>query len=239
MPVVRGGVSFHRFRVDLGEDPPKDLKRSVQRGLRKKAFQPLDRQSEEDRSAGWVELENNDATEFGAAELQVGEYFLFAWRVERLRVPTAVVKAELERWSTAFAEEHGHPPRRSQLKEQREAITHKLKQRAFPTSRVYDVSWNLRSSEVEIWASGAKLVEEIHVAFDETFGFHLRPLTPGQIADAMDAPPGALLPSAELVGAALASKVLPGHALAAGEAGRGTAGRGAPARTRRGVEEDT
>ena len=41
-----------------------------------------------------------------------------------------------------------------------------LKQRAFPTSRVYDVSWNLRSNEVEIWASGAKLVEEIHVARD-------------------------------------------------------------------------
>ena len=49
-----------------------------------------------------------------------------------------------------------------------------------------------RAPSLVIWASGAKLVEEIHVAFDETFGFHLRPLTPGQIADAMDAPPGAL-----------------------------------------------
>jgi hypothetical protein len=67
MPIRRRSVHLSRFKLD-GEIP-KDVKRWLQRGLGKVAFEPIDVKSEDERAVGFVELEDNDKTEFNAGAL--------------------------------------------------------------------------------------------------------------------------------------------------------------------------
>src|SRR5689334_20786655 len=113
MPVLRGSVTFARFRSDPGK-LPKDTRRWLVRGLDRGAFEPLDpSRGDDDRSAGFVSLEDPESTDFSAGVLEAGRA-LFAWRVDTIRVKAGAIRAELERWAAAFAAEHGRPPARGE-----------------------------------------------------------------------------------------------------------------------------
>src|SRR4051794_36776042 len=100
MPIRRGSGNLARFRLEGAV--PKDVKRWLQKGLSKASFEPIDPKSDDERSAGFVELEQNDSTEFSAGALFHGMHALFSWRVDRLKVPTNPIRAGLLQWSQAF-----------------------------------------------------------------------------------------------------------------------------------------
>ena len=103
MPILAGGVTFARFQADRGKKLSSDTRRSVQRALSGRAFEPLDpARSGEDRAAGFVELEDHDATAFVSGVLE-GDRILFAYRVDTVRVPASALRSELDRWASAHA----------------------------------------------------------------------------------------------------------------------------------------
>jgi recombination associated protein RdgC len=199
MPVQSGAVSFARFRSEPAGARP-DAKRWLLRGLKKNLFEPLEaRKAERDRTAGFVELEDHDATGFEAGLFQ-GEHALFAWRIDELKVPARAVKAEVDRWAAAFSAEHGRPPGRREKAARKEEVRQLLRQRAEPSSKVLDVSWNLDTGEVAVWATSRKVVDEISAAMEEGFGVALHPVSVGAIAALSKLPEAALGPTAALVG---------------------------------------
>jgi recombination associated protein RdgC len=199
MPVLGGAVTFARFRSEPGKKLPSDTRRWLAKGLASGAFEPLDpSKGDEERAAGFVELEDHDATSF-ASVLQ-GEYALFAFRIDTLKVPSAVLRAELERWRVAFEKEHDRPPSKREKAERKEAVRHLLRQRATPTTRVHDVSFNLKRGQVQIWAASRKAVDEVAAAFEGALDVKLVPLTPGALAAQAGTPEAALAPTPELVG---------------------------------------
>jgi recombination associated protein RdgC len=198
MPVLRGAVTFARFRLEAGA-LPRDLRRWLARGLARGAFEPLDvRRGDEDRAAGFVTLEEAAATDFGAV-LERGRA-LFAYRVDTLRVKAAAVRTGLTCWSAAFADEHGRPPARGERATARDQIRHELRQRTEPVTRVSDVSWNLESRELQVWAASRKAVEEIAAAVEVAFEVRLAPASVGAQAARARLPEEALAPTPELVG---------------------------------------
>jgi recombination associated protein RdgC len=199
MPVQSGAVTFARLRSEPAGARP-DAKRWLLRGLRKRAFQPLEaRKPEDDRAAGFVELEDPDATGFETGLFQ-GEHALFAWRMDQLRVPAKAVRAEVDRWAAAFAAEHGRPPGRREKAARKEEVRQLLRQRAEPTSKVADVSWNLETGEVAVWTASRKVVDELTVAMEEVFGVTLHPVSVGASAARAKLPEAALGPTAALMG---------------------------------------
>src|SRR5512146_1830222 len=111
MPVLRGSVTFARFRSESGK-LPQDTRRWLARGLTRGAFEPLDpAKGDDDRSAGFVTLEDADSTEFSSGVLEAGRA-LFAFRVDRIQVKGAAVRAEVEKWVAAFQAEHDRAPTR-------------------------------------------------------------------------------------------------------------------------------
>jgi recombination associated protein RdgC len=206
MPVLRGAVTFARFRAGRGGPPRADSRRWLVQGLRKKAFAPLDLQrAEEDRSTGFVELEQTDSTAFGPDLLQ-GEYALFAYRIDAVRVPAAAVRQELDRWAAAFEAEQGRPPAKRERAARREAVRQALRQRTPPISRVHDVSWNLKRGEVAIWAASRKAVDEVAAALEEALGVELHPLSPSAIAKLGGVPDDALAPTPALIGPGIGAR---------------------------------
>ncbi len=89
MPVLRGSVTFARYRSET-ERRPQDTRRWLVRGLDRGAFEPLDpKRGEDDRSAGFVALADADSTDFTSGVLEMGRA-LFAWRIDTIQLTGAV-----------------------------------------------------------------------------------------------------------------------------------------------------
>ncbi|HYH95317.1 recombination-associated protein RdgC [Hyalangium sp.] len=212
MPVLRGAVTFSRFLVEPAEGAPADLKRSLSRALKARAFAPIERRSEEERAAGFVELENHDATDFATGDLFYGEYALFAYRIDQIKVPGPVLRAEVDKWAAAFEKEKGRPPSRGEKGENRSSVRQLLRNRAVPITKVHDVSWNLKSQQLQIWAASRKAVEEVLGGLETAFKIKLIPLIPASVAARTGIEDSALGPTAELIGMELQAEVSHGEA---------------------------
>jgi recombination associated protein RdgC len=211
MPVLRGSVTFARFRSEPAGKRASDTRRWLARGLARGAFEPLDvERGEDDRAAGFVSLEDVDGTDFSAGVLQ-GERALFGYRVDAIRVPAAAVRVELDRWTAAFVEEHGRPPARGEKTQQRDLVRHALRLRTTPSTRVHDVSWNLKTGELLVWASSRKTVEEVAAAVEAALEVKLQPRSTSALAVAARISESALAPTTELIGLG-AGEVLHGEA---------------------------
>jgi recombination associated protein RdgC len=201
MPVLRGSITFARFRSETGK-LPQDTRRWLARGLARGAFEPLDpAKGDDDRSAGFVSLEDADSTDFSSGVLEGGRA-LFAFRVDRIQVKGAAVRAELEKWTAAFHDEHGRPATRGEKAGAKDEIRHRLRKRTPPSVRVFDVSWALDDGEVLVWAASRKAVEEIAAAVEQAFEVKLAPCSVGAQALRAGIAETALGPTAALVGLA-------------------------------------
>jgi recombination associated protein RdgC len=199
MPVLRGAVTFARFRSETGK-LPQDTRRWLARGLARGAFEPIDvERGEDDRSAGFVALEDPDSTDFASGVLERSRA-LFAWRIDTVQVKAAAVRPELERWAAAFQDEHRRPPTRGEKAGARDEIRHRLRKRQPPTTRTFDVSWSLDAGELRIWAAARKVVEEVALAIEAAFEVKLAPLSAGAQAVRAGIAESALAPTAGLHG---------------------------------------
>jgi recombination associated protein RdgC len=171
MPIRRGSVSFARFR--LGGTPPRDVRRWLTSALRSGSFEPIDVKGDLDRAAGFVELEAAEMTAFTPSTVFTGTAAVFAWRVDRLRAPGAQLRGELARWSQAFEAANKRPPGRQEKADQKDVLKRAWRSRAEPVSRTFDVSLDLTSRELLVWATSASVVEEIHAALEERLGLPL------------------------------------------------------------------
>ena len=138
MPIRRGSVNLARFRMEGAV--PKDVKRWLQKGLGKAGFEPIDPKSDDERAAGFVELEQNDSTEFSAGALFHGLHALFAWRVDRLKVPTNALRAGLLEWGQAFEKKNKRPAGRRERTEQKDALKKTLRAKQAPVTKVFELS---------------------------------------------------------------------------------------------------
>jgi len=200
MPILSGSVTFARFRVEPAKEGHSDLRHGFARGLKTNAFEPLDRKSDEDRSAGFAELENPDSTEFAPSNLFYGERALFCWRVDTLRVPSAHARDELKRWMLAFEKEHHRRPSKVERSAARANIRDELRKRATPNSKNHDVAWTIGAKQLQIWTGSRKTVDEISVAIEGAFAVKLVPMIPDTLATKAGFADEALRPTAELVG---------------------------------------
>lgn len=198
MPILRGTATFARFRVELKSTSRPDWKNTVAPALHSRPFVPLVRTEEEERSVGFVELEDHDAQEFSPATLYQGEWALFSWRVDEFRIPASQMKSELERWSKAFEAENERAPGRKEKLDAKQVLRQTLKVNAPILTRTFDVSWNLSTLELHIWASARNVVDEIQDVIEQAFDVSLRQLAPVVVADILGLSEKSLMPTPAL-----------------------------------------
>ena len=182
MPILKGAVTFARFRVE-GFD--KRETSWITKNLKVHPFEPIRKSSEDERAAGWVELENRDAVEFSTGSVHQGEYALFSYRVDVLKVPGGQLREELDKWLRVFESEHTRPANRREKNDARAALKQQLRQKLSPKVKTFDVSWNLKTTELQIWAASRKSVEEVETALEKTFGIKTLALAPSTAAQTL------------------------------------------------------
>ncbi len=176
MPIRRGSVNLARFRLEGAI--PKDVKKWLQKGLAKTSFEPIDPKSEDERAAGFVELEAPERVEFAAGNLFHGLHALFAWRVDRLKVPANAMRAGLLQWSQAFEQKNGRAPGRRERSEQKDTLKKALRAKQAPVTKLFEISIDLTSRDVFVWATSRTVVEEVQGALESTLELKLIPRVP-------------------------------------------------------------
>jgi hypothetical protein len=176
MPIRRGAVSCSRFRIEGAV--PKDTRKWLTRALTKRAFEGIDPKGDEDRASGFVELEDDRATAFAGGTLFNGLYALFGWRVEKIRIPAATLRADLAEWGRKFEAKNGRTPGRREKSEQKELMRKGLRAKTPPVTSVTDVSYELAQGEVLIWGSSTGILEEVQAALESGLEVRLIPRVP-------------------------------------------------------------
>ncbi len=157
---------------------PKDVKKWLTKALKTGAFEPIDPKSDEERAAGFVELEDDRATAFSGGALFEGLYALFSWRVEKIRIPASTVRAELLEWGKKFEVKNGREPGRREKSEQKELIRKAMRARTEPVASVSDISYELPVGEILVWASSTGIVEEVQTGLEQGLAVRLIPRVP-------------------------------------------------------------
>lgn len=197
MPILKGSVTFARFTVEAHGGDHRDFAKDLPDALRGLAFEPLDVEgSMDDRSVGFVEVEDHDRAEFDADN---GEHALFTWRCDEVKVHAAVLKKELERWAKAFEAEHSRPPGRREKQDAKAGIRRALRLRSPVVTTTTDVAWHLSTGEVQFWTASQRVVDEVQDALEQALKVRLVPVVPAVVADRMGLVEKALAPTPELL----------------------------------------
>ena len=183
MGFLSSSTSFTRFQVS--EEVPPSLYSDAINRLKKFAFRDID-ESAEERSFGWVAMENMLDTRWSAAPPEKGEYLAFTLRLDTRRIAPAVFKKHLQialLRAEAEAKEQGRKGvSRERKKELKEQVRLKLMARALPVPAVFDVVWSTTSGVVYLATTNSKVCEMFTNLFTDTFELHLEPLSPYYLA---------------------------------------------------------
>ena len=198
MPILKGAVTLARFRVEPDANTPKDWKKQFGRALRGRPFAPLEPSGPDERTQGFVELADNDLTDFGPGSIYEGEHAIFGYRVDEVRIPAAAVKAELEKWAKQFQKDNERNPGKREKADQKAQIRQALRARFPVSTKVWDVSWHVEAGDLGIWASSRKAVDEVQEAVEKSFKLKLVPVVPVTVAHRLGINDKMLLPTPEL-----------------------------------------
>jgi len=198
MPILKGAVTLARFRVETEARAPADWKKQLGKTLRLRAFEPLRADAPEERAQGFVELADKESTDFSAGSLHEGEWALFSFRIDEVRIPSSVVKAELEKWVRRFQAENERLPGKREKTDAKAEIRHTLRARYPINTKTFDVSWNLDEARLQVWAASRKAIEEVTGALEQAFKVRLVPVVPVTVAARLGIPEKALAPTPAL-----------------------------------------
>ena len=91
MGALEGSLSFKTFYVQ-GE-PPDDFHEGYLQRLQKHFFEPLTPAGEDERSVGWVPVQDPISEGFSRDQVFFNQYIVFAMRIDKWALPAPWVKA--------------------------------------------------------------------------------------------------------------------------------------------------
>ncbi len=187
MGILANTVSICQFQV-IGRLPADDLFEWASTRLADRAFRSIDRGSEE-LSVGWVHLDDPKENSFDTPQAFWRDRFLtFSMRRDQRRVPSALIKAHMEKAETEFLAAHPGLQRvpRQKREELRDAVHGSLLAQTLPVPAVFDVVWDTQSGRLTFACLNAKVVELFDNLFRQTFeGFRLVAVHPFARAEAV------------------------------------------------------
>jgi len=173
----KGAANIARTGIDIGKQEEK----LIPTDLRKAAFQPIDVNGDDERSAGFVEFESQDSTEFSKGAVFHGMHALFAYRVDRLKVPNSKIRKGLLEWAQGFEQRNGRAPGRRERAEQKEALKKLLRKTVEPTTKVTQISIDLEARELMVWTASRSLADEVQAAVESALDARLTHRVPAAL----------------------------------------------------------
>lgn len=170
MGILANTVSLCHFHVQ-GELPNQELQAWVTKQLAANRFNPID-QGTEELSVGWVHMDDPKTSDFDSPAACCREHYLmFTLRRDKRSVPSAILKAHMEKAQDEFlAENPGFTKVPKQKREDlKEAVHAMLLSQTLPTPATYDAVWDTKSGILTFSSLSPKVVELFEDHFKKTF----------------------------------------------------------------------
>lgn len=174
MSLLAGSLTAARFLV-LGPVPSEN---AMGLQLADDRFRPFADGLEEER-AGWCDWRNPLLTPPDPDWMIQDRFALFSLRVDTRRVPATILKAHVELRAQRIIEEKDLKGlgREARISIQDE-VKAELLQKVSPTTKVYEVAWDLKGGQLWTTAASAKASGALLGLFMKTFGRELQPMAP-------------------------------------------------------------
>lgn len=172
MGALKGSISYVRFFVQ-GDVPTRYRSKYVE-GIGLRTFRPLKPSDEEDERVGWCSIHQPIDLELTSEKVFDGDFVNLGLRVDRYRIPGAIMKAHMAEAEAKMLAELGRERlSRTQKEDLRAMVARKLKERTMPVMRVYDLSWDVSTGLVRFFGTTAKIHDVLQELFEKTFGLEL------------------------------------------------------------------
>ena len=177
MGLINGSCSLTRFIV---EDALPDEYLEIFPGhIQRFAFKGFDETSDAEDSIGWVNIMDMFDNHFNRMQYLKEPYLALTWRIDARKVPAKALKQyslEAERKVMEMEELEFLP--KGKRKEIKEMTRLGLLKRAIPTSKIYDMIWNLDKGYVLFGGANRKLCDEFSSFFHKCFNLRLGSVYP-------------------------------------------------------------
>ncbi len=167
-----GTLTFTRFFTQGAL--PKDLRRRFLEAARLRVFQPLKPDDDAVEATGWCTMERPFDLALDAAKMFHDSYVLLGFRVDRYRIPGALLKSQIaDEEQRMLARGKKNKLSRNEKLEARERVVMRLRKRVTPTSKAIDLCWHLDSGVVLFFGHSKRLLADFSALFERTFGLSL------------------------------------------------------------------
>ena len=125
---------------------------------------------EDDQRAGWVSIHHPFDLELTQGKIYANEYMNLGLRIDRWRIPGAVLKAHLADAEAARLEQTGQERlSKTQRDDVRAIVVRKLREQFLPAMRVVDFTWNLNTGVVRFFSHSSTVHDTLTEVFETTF----------------------------------------------------------------------
>ncbi len=181
MGFFSSSVAISRFRVE--GDPQGPLREVVREGLKKNAIDEIDNQSD-DKALGWTRIDRPFEPGFEDESFAIGDFFLFALRIDKKSIPSKVIKKHLATEMARRKQESGRDfLSRSEKQMVKEHVLNVLSLRIPATPNVYDILWRYGENELWLFSTQKAANEELETLFSKSFHLSLIRLFPYTMAE--------------------------------------------------------
>jgi len=167
-----GSLTFTRFFTQGAL--PKDLRRRFLEAARLRVFQPLKPDDEALEATGWCAMERPFDLELDAAKIFHDSYVLLGFRVDRYRIPGALLKSQItDEEQRLLSRSKKAKLSRNEKLEIKERVVMRLRKKVLPTSKAIDMCWHLDSGTVLFFGHSKRTIADFCALFEKTFSLPL------------------------------------------------------------------
>ncbi|MES1183146.1 MAG: hypothetical protein ABUL60_04990 [Myxococcales bacterium] len=172
MGVSRGALTFTRLFVQ--GKPPKDLRKRYLDAVRLRKFTPLAPEDEASEGVGWCVIERPFDLDFQPDRLFYDRFVLLGFRVDKWKIPGVLLRAQVADEEQRMLSRAGREKlTRAEKEDIKLRVIGRLRKKILPTSRAFDVLWDLDAGTVLLFTHSARATEEFAALFTTTFGLEL------------------------------------------------------------------
>ncbi|HWA75939.1 MAG TPA: hypothetical protein VG937_26560 [Polyangiaceae bacterium] len=187
MSARRGSLTLTRLYVKGAL--PADLRQRYLKAVRLRAFQPLKPDDEAVEASGWCVFERPFDLEFHTANLFEDQFVVLGFRIDRYRVPGAMVRGLFaEEEQRLLARSGKNRLSRNERLELKEKIVLKLRRKLTPSTKAIDVVWDLDGGSVLFFSHARRTLADFTALFEKTFGIQLVEDSPYIAAERLELP---------------------------------------------------
>lgn len=173
MGVSRGALTFTRLFVQ--GKPPKDLRKRYADAVRLRKFAPLSPEDEASEAVGWCVIERPFDLELSADRLFYDRFVTLGFRVDKWKIPGVLLRAQVADEEQRMLSRAGKSKlTRAEKEDIKLRVIGRLRKKILPTSRAFDVLWDLDRGSVLLFTHSARTVEAFAAHFELTFGLALQ-----------------------------------------------------------------